>query len=29
MVQGLLELVGCDALLLQQELANTNGHEDY
>jgi hypothetical protein len=29
MVQGLLELVRRDAFLLQQELANTNGHGDY
>ena len=28
MVQGLLELVGGDAFLLQQELANADGHGD-
>ena len=27
MVQGLLQLLGRDALLLQQELANTDGHD--
>jgi hypothetical protein len=27
MIQGLLELIWGDPLLLQQELANANGHE--
>ena len=29
MVQGLLELILCDSLLLEEKLANTDGHRTF